>query len=111
VNLDLATLPTDVDALHRLVRDLAAQAADERTALTRARAEVDHLRSIVQRLQRAQLAGDRSGWIRINSRSGSKTSMSTLLGRSRRWPRTPMRMLPTLRHGLDHSRRAWLAKT
>jgi hypothetical protein len=27
VNLDLAALPADVDALHRLVRELAAQAA------------------------------------------------------------------------------------
>jgi transposase len=54
VNLDLAALPTDVDALHRLVRDLAAQAADERTELARARAEVERLRSIVHHLQRAQ---------------------------------------------------------
>jgi transposase len=54
VNLDLAALPTDVDALHRLVRDLAAQAADERTELDRTRAEVERLRLIVQRLQRAQ---------------------------------------------------------
>jgi transposase len=54
VNLDLAALPTDVDALHRLVRDLAAQAVDERAELAQARAEVEHLRLIVQRLQRAQ---------------------------------------------------------
>ena len=54
MNLDLAALPTDVDALHRLVRDLACEAADERAELARARAEVEHLRSIVQRLQRAQ---------------------------------------------------------
>jgi transposase len=54
MNLDLAALPTDVDALHRLVRDLASQAVDERTELTRARAEVERLRLIVQRLQRAQ---------------------------------------------------------
>jgi transposase len=54
VNLDLSALPTDVDALHRLVRDLAAQAADERTELARARAEVERLRSIAHHLQRAQ---------------------------------------------------------
>lgn len=54
VNLDLAALPTDVDALHRLVRDMAAQAADERTELERARAEVERLRSIVHHLQRVQ---------------------------------------------------------
>jgi transposase len=54
VNLDLAALPTDVDALHRLVRDMAAQAADERTELERTRVEVERLRLIIQRLQRAQ---------------------------------------------------------
>jgi transposase len=54
MNLDLAALPTDVDALHRLVRDLATQAADERTELERTRAEVDRLQLIIQRLQRAQ---------------------------------------------------------
>jgi transposase len=54
VNLDLAALPTDVDALHRLVRDLAAQAVDERAELERSRAEVERLRSIIHNLQRAQ---------------------------------------------------------
>jgi hypothetical protein len=54
VNLDLAALPVDVDALHRLVRELAAQAADDRTQLTQVRAEVERLRFIIQRLQRAQ---------------------------------------------------------
>jgi transposase len=54
VNLNLAALPTDVDALHRLVRALAAQASDERTELTRAQAEIERLRSIVHHLQRVQ---------------------------------------------------------
>jgi transposase len=54
VNLDLAALPTDVDALHRLVRDLVAQAADEQAKLERSLAEVERLRSIVHHLQRAQ---------------------------------------------------------
>ena len=54
VNLDLAALPTDVDALHRLVRDLVVQTADERAELERSRAEVERLRSIVHQLQRAQ---------------------------------------------------------
>jgi transposase len=54
VKFDLAALPTDVDALHRLVRALATQAADDRTELSRARAEVERLRLIVQRLHRAQ---------------------------------------------------------
>ena len=54
VNLDLAALPTDVDALYRLVRELVTQAAGERTELVQARAEVERLRLIIQRLQRAQ---------------------------------------------------------
>ena len=54
MSLDLAALPTDVDALHRLVRELASQASDDQAELARARAEVERLRSIVQRLQRAQ---------------------------------------------------------
>jgi transposase len=54
VNLDLAALPTDTDALHRLVRELVTQAAGDRTELVRARAEVERLRLIIQRLQRAQ---------------------------------------------------------
>jgi transposase len=54
VNLDLTALPIDVDALHRLVRELATQAADDRTQLTQARAEVERLRLIIQRLQRTQ---------------------------------------------------------
>lgn len=54
VNLDLAALPTDTDALHRLVRELVTQAAGDRTELVQARAEVERLRLIIQRLQRAQ---------------------------------------------------------
>src|SRR5579872_260986 len=54
VNLDLAALPVDVDALHRLVRELAAQVADDDTQLAAARAEVERLRLIIQRLQRSQ---------------------------------------------------------
>ncbi len=54
MNIDLATLPVEVDALHRLVRDLAAQMAGERTELAQAQAEVERLRLIIQRLQRTQ---------------------------------------------------------
>lgn len=54
MNLDLAALPVDVDALHRLVRDLAAQAVDDQSELVEARAEVERLRLIIQRLQRTQ---------------------------------------------------------
>lgn len=54
VNLDLTTLPVDVDALHRLVRELAAQVADDDAELAAARAEVERLRLIIQRLQRTQ---------------------------------------------------------
>ncbi len=54
MNIDLATLPVEVDALHRLVCDLAAQMAGERTELAQAQAEVERLRLIIQRLQRMQ---------------------------------------------------------
>jgi transposase len=54
VNLDLTALPVDVDTLHRLVRALAAQVADDDTNLAAARAEVERLRLIIRRLQRTQ---------------------------------------------------------
>ena len=54
MNLDLTALPVDVDALHRLVRELAAQVADDDTQLAAARAEVERLRFIIRRLQRTQ---------------------------------------------------------
>jgi transposase len=54
VNIDLAILPSDVDTLHRLVRDLAAQVAGDQTELAQAQAEIQRLRLIIQRLQRSQ---------------------------------------------------------
>jgi transposase len=59
VNLNLTALPVDVDALHRLVRELAAQVANDDAKLAAARAEVERLRLIIQRLQRSQF-GPRS---------------------------------------------------
>jgi transposase len=52
--LDLAALPDDVDALHRLIRELAAERAGERKVLSEAQAEIERLRLIVQKLQRLQ---------------------------------------------------------
>jgi transposase len=52
--LDLAALPDDVDALHRLIRELAVERAGERKALSEAQAEIERLRLIVQKLQRLQ---------------------------------------------------------
>jgi transposase len=54
VNINLATLPSDVDTLHRLVRDLAAQMAGDQTELAQAQAEVKRLKLIIHRLQRSQ---------------------------------------------------------
>jgi transposase len=54
MDLDLAALPKDVDALHRLIRGLEAERAGERAALTEAQAEIERLRLIVQKLQRLQ---------------------------------------------------------
>jgi hypothetical protein len=50
MNIDLATLPDDVETLQRMVRTLAA----ERTHLSEAQAEIERLRLIVQKLQRSQ---------------------------------------------------------
>ncbi|HEU5296477.1 MAG TPA: IS66 family transposase zinc-finger binding domain-containing protein, partial [Burkholderiaceae bacterium] len=54
MHLDLTALPVDVDALHRLVRRLAAQVVEDDARLAAARAEVERLRLIIQRLQRTQ---------------------------------------------------------
>ena len=54
MTLDLNALPDDVDALHRLIRDLAAQQEGDRAELARAQTEIQRLRFIVQRLQRHQ---------------------------------------------------------
>src|SRR5262249_61510990 len=50
MDIDLAALPDDVETLQRMVRRLAT----ERAALSEARAEIDRLRLIVQKLQRSQ---------------------------------------------------------
>src|SRR5712664_1298430 len=50
MNIDLATLPDDVETLQRMVRTLAA----DRTHLSEAQAEIERLRLIVQKLQRSQ---------------------------------------------------------
>src|SRR5262249_32096279 len=54
VDIDLAALPSDVDTLHQLVRDLAAQVAGDRSELAQAQAEIDRLKLIIRRFQRAQ---------------------------------------------------------
>lgn len=54
MNVDLTALPVDVDTLHQLVRKFTTQVADDDVQLATARAEVERLRLIIQRLQRAQ---------------------------------------------------------
>jgi len=54
MDVDPAALPDDVDALHRLIRDLAADRVGEGSALSEAQAEIECLRLIVQTLQRLQ---------------------------------------------------------
>lgn len=51
MNIDLASLPHDVDTLHRMILDLVAEQDGERVE---AQAEIDRLRSIVKTLQRGQ---------------------------------------------------------
>jgi transposase len=54
VDVDLAALPCDTDTLHRLVRDLAAQNAGDRSELAQALAEIERLKLIIRRFQRVQ---------------------------------------------------------
>src|SRR6266567_3124250 len=54
MQIDLAALPSDTDTLHQLVRDLAAQIAGDRSELAQAQAEIERLRLIIRRFQRAQ---------------------------------------------------------
>ena len=51
MNIDLATLPDDVDTLHRMIGDLATALDSERVE---AQAEIDRLRQIVKMLQRSR---------------------------------------------------------
>jgi transposase len=54
VHINLAALPSDIDTLHQLVRDLAAQVADDRSELAQAQAEIERLKLIIRRFQRTQ---------------------------------------------------------
>ena len=54
MELDLAALPQEVDALHRLIRELVAERTGKHKALTEAQAEIEWLRLVVQKLQRQQ---------------------------------------------------------
>lgn len=51
MELDFAALPEDVDALQRLICDMAAARDSERAE---ARAEIERLRQMMKRLQRSQ---------------------------------------------------------
>jgi transposase len=51
MQIDLATLPRNVDTLHRIIGALAATLDSERTT---ARSEIDRLRQVVKTLQRGQ---------------------------------------------------------
>jgi transposase IS166 family protein len=50
MDINLATLPDDVETLQRLVRSLAA----ERASLSEAKAEIERLNLIIKKLQRSQ---------------------------------------------------------
>ena len=54
MDIDLAALPSDIDTLHQLVRDLATQIADDQSELAQAQAEIERLKLIIRRFQRAQ---------------------------------------------------------
>jgi len=82
VNLDLTALPVDVDALHRLVRELAAQVADDDTQLAAARAEGNGCGSSSDACNGRSLVGGRNGSMVISLLSGWK--ISTPMSRGRR---------------------------
>ncbi len=63
MDLDLAALPRDVDALHQLIRELAETRAGESKALSDAQAEIERLRMIVQKLQRQQFGRRAEGLV------------------------------------------------
>jgi transposase len=54
VQIDLAALPSDIDTLHRLVRDLVVQITGGQTELAQAQAEVKRLKLIIHPLQRSR---------------------------------------------------------
>jgi len=54
VNIDLAALPADVDQLQQMVRAMAARMAEDHLQIADAKAEVEKLRQIIEKLQRHQ---------------------------------------------------------
>jgi transposase len=54
VNIDLASLPANVDQLQEIVRAMAAHMADDHRQIAEAKAEVAKLRQIIEKLQRFQ---------------------------------------------------------
>ena len=52
MNIDLAALPADVDQLQEMVRAMAARMTDDHRQIVDAKAEVEKLRQIIERLQR-----------------------------------------------------------
>lgn len=54
MNIDLTALPADVDQLHEMVRTMAARMSDDHRQIADAKAEVEKLRQIIEKLQRHQ---------------------------------------------------------
>lgn len=81
MDIDLTALPADVDALHGLVRQLAARVSEDDTKLVAARAEVDRLRLIILRLQRSQF-GRRSERLDDDQLALGLEDLDTELGRA-----------------------------
>ena len=79
VDIDLAALPSDVETLHQLVCELAAQVADDRSELVQAQAEIERLKLIIRRFQRAQF-GRRSEQIDGNQLGQSMLTAYVAIG-------------------------------
>ena len=54
MNIDLAALPADVDQLQEMVRAMAARMAEDHRQIADAKAQVEKLRQIIEKLQRHQ---------------------------------------------------------
>jgi site-specific DNA recombinase len=102
MDVDLAALPQDVDALHRLIRDLAAQREGKQKALSAAQVEIERLRLIVQNLQRLQFGGRRAERLDGDQLELGLEDLGADIGRAEELlPATPADKAPAARDRLD----------
>ena len=108
MDIDLATLPDDVETLQNLVRSLAA----ERASLSEAKAEIERLNLIIKKLQRSQF-GRRAERIDDDQLQLSLEDLNTDLARVEASLPLPTAETETPRHSVSGraSQRTWPAST